>query len=46
MGASGCYVRRFSTEIGTLPLFLDYIEVFYNRRRRYTSLGYLSSAEF
>ncbi len=38
--------RRFATrEVARQEVF-DYIEVWYNRQRRHSSLGYVSPAEF
>jgi putative transposase len=37
--------RWRTTEEARLAVF-DYIEVFYNRQRRHSALGYLSPAEF
>lgn len=40
------HTRRFRThDEATLALF-EYIEVFYNRKRRHSSLGYVSAAEY
>jgi putative transposase len=38
--------RHFATRIEARTAVFEYIEVFYNRRRRHSSLGYLSPAEF
>ncbi len=38
--------RRFLTRCEATQEIFDYIEVFYNRQRRHSSLGYLSPAEF
>ena len=38
--------RRFLTRSQATQEIFDYIEVFYNRQRRHSSLGYLSPAEF
>ena len=37
---------RFRTKADARLALFDYIECFYNRRRRHSSLGYLSPAEF
>lgn len=36
----------FCTREGARQIVFDYIEVFYNRQRRHSTLGYLSPAEF
>lgn len=38
--------ERFATRDDAKAKIFEYIEVFYNRQRRYSSLGYLSPAEF
>lgn len=38
--------RRYRTRAEARADVFDYIETFYNRRRRHSSLGYLSPAEF
>jgi putative transposase len=38
--------ERFVTPAQAKQATLDYVEVFYNRRRRHSSLGYLSPAQF
>ena len=40
------YFSRFKTRAEAKSAIFDYVEVFYNRRRRHSSLGYLSPAEF
>lgn len=40
------YHRRYQTRKEAREDIFDYIEVFYNRQRRHSSLGYLSPAEF
>ena len=40
------YRRRCKTEKELRRLVFDYIEVWYNRRRKHSSLGYLSPTEF
>jgi putative transposase len=40
------YRRRFQTRQEARTAIVEYIEMFYNRRRRHSSLGYLSPAEF
>ena len=40
------YISRFSTRAEAREAIFEYIEVFYNRQRRHSSLGYLSPAEF
>lgn len=40
------YLSRFSTRAEAKEAIFDYIEVFYNRQRRHSTLGYLSPAEF
>jgi len=40
------YFSRFSTRAEARNAIFDYIEVFYNRKRRHSTLGYLSPAEF
>lgn len=42
---SGYYAWANRPESQKLALF-EYIEVFYNRRRRHSSLGYVSPAEY
>ncbi len=37
--------RRFETHAEARSALLAYIETFYNRRRRHSSLGYLTPAE-
>lgn len=38
--------RRFETRAAARTAIFEWIEVWYNRRRRHSSLGYLSPAEF
>ena len=38
--------RRFVTRAQARDELFDYIEVFYNRQRRHSSLGYLSPCDF
>jgi putative transposase len=38
--------RRFATRAEAARVLFDYIEVFYNRQRRHSTLGYLSPAAF
>ena len=38
--------RRFATRAEASGALFDYVEVFYNRQRRHSTLGYLSPAEF
>ncbi len=40
------YLSRFHTRAQAREAIFDYIEVFYNRQRRHSTLGYLSPAEF
>lgn len=40
------YRRRFQTRQGAQTAIFAYIEGFYNRRRRHSTLGYLSPVEF
>ena len=40
------YRRRFATRAAAKLALFDYIETFYNRRRRHSSLGYLSPIDF
>ena len=40
------YFSRFNTRVEAKSAIFDYIEVFYNRKRRHSTLGYLSPAEF
>jgi len=40
------YFSRFKTRAEAKSAIFDYVEVFYNRQRRHSSLGYLSPAEF
>jgi len=43
---SECIDRRFATREEARAAIFDYIEVWYNRRRRHSTLGYLSPADF
>lgn len=38
--------RRFATRLAARTAVFEYIEVFYNRQRRHSYLGYLSPAEY
>ena len=38
--------RSYSTEAQLRAIVFDYIEVWYNRKRRHSSLGYVSPAQF
>jgi len=40
------YTRRFATRAEAREAIFDFIEVFYNRRRRHSTLGYLSPVDF
>ena len=40
------YHRRYATREAATQDIFEYIEVFYNRRRRHSTLGYDSPAEF
>jgi transposase InsO family protein len=40
------YTRRFATRAEARDAIFDFIEVFYNRRRRHSTLGYVSPVEF
>ncbi|RKG56242.1 IS3 family transposase [Corallococcus sp. AB011P] len=40
------YTRNFKTRAEARLALFEYIEVFYNRRRRHSSLGYVSPAEY
>ncbi|CAM4260466.1 IS3 family transposase [Corallococcus exiguus] len=40
------YVTRFKTREQARCALFEYIEVFYNRKRRHSALGYLSPVEF
>lgn len=40
------YTRRFATRAEAREAIFDFIEVFYNGRRRHSTLGYLSPVEF
>ncbi len=41
-----CAARRFATRAQARQAIFEYIEVWYNRQRLHSSLGYLSPAEF
>jgi len=43
--AEAVHGRRFETQAGLRSALFDYIETFYNTRRRHTSLGFLTSVE-
>ena len=43
---SECIVRRFATRDEARADIFHYIEIWYNRRRRHSTLGYLSPADF
>ena len=40
------YQRRFATRAEAREAIFDFIEVFYNRERRHSSLGYVSPVEY
>jgi transposase InsO family protein len=40
------YLRRFRTRAEAKAAIVEYIELFYNRWRRHSSLDYLSPAEY
>ena len=40
------YTRRFATRAEARAAIFDFVEVFYNRRRRHSTLGYVSPVEF
>ena len=40
------YHERYGTREQAMGSIFEYIEVFYNRQRRHSSLGYLSPTEF
>ena len=40
------YTRRFATRAEAREAIFEFIEVFYNRRRRHSTLGYVSPVEF
>jgi putative transposase len=40
------YQRRFETRLQAIREITEYIEIFYNRHRRHSSLGYVSPAVF
>jgi transposase InsO family protein len=40
------YTRRFATRAEARETIFEYIEVFYNRRRRHSTIGYLSPVDF
>ena len=40
------YTRRFATRAEARETIFEFIEVFYNRRRRHSTIGYMSPVEF
>jgi len=40
------YRHRFMTREEAQKSLFDYIEIYYNRQRRHSALGYLTPAEF
>ncbi len=40
------YQQRFATRQEARRAIFEYVEVFYNRKRRHSALGYLSPVEF
>ena len=40
------YRKKYATEAELRAIVFHYIEVWYNRRRRHSKLGYVSSMEF
>ncbi len=40
------YTRRFATRAEARETIFEYIEVFYNRRRRHSTIGYMSPCRF
>ena len=44
--ASLCPIRQYTTREDATPGIFEYIEVFYNRRRQHSTLGYDSPAEY
>jgi len=40
------YTRRFATRSEAREAIFEFVEVFYNRRRRHSTLGYVSPMEF
>jgi len=40
------YLRRFATKAEAREAIFEFIESFYNRERRHSTLGYLSPVEF
>jgi transposase InsO family protein len=40
------YHRKFATRAEAMGAIFEYIEVFYNRKRRHSSLGYVSPEEY
>ena len=40
------YTRRFATRADAREAIFDFIETFYNRRRRHSTLGYVSPVDF
>ncbi len=44
--ATECVTGQFATRADARRVIFEYIEVWYNRQRLHSSLGYLSPAEF
>jgi transposase InsO family protein len=42
----GGSIRHYATREEAKPDIFEYIEVFYNRKRRHSTLGYQSPAEY
>ncbi len=40
------YTRRFVTRTEVRDAIFDFIEVFYDRRRRHSTIGYISAVDF
>jgi putative transposase len=40
------YQRKFATRAAAMSAIFEYIEVFYNRKRRHSSLGYVSPEQY
>ena len=40
------YTRRFATRAEARETIFEFIEVFYNRRRRHSTIGYVSPIDF